>query len=226
MTKGFLSETFTKAKQAFIDSAPVAFFMRNSQWMSSWPFALGYAAMITKGGLNPDWDTAAGFLMIASAGCFMAQKNFPRYYRLSGALGAGAAICLALNNIDLETMQVTTPFFFAPLTGPLIANTLIGCQKMFSNFSQKHSDSSNRLVSTFAKAVRYPLLTAACVDLTNGVMMMAMTISNQDWIFLAAIPVFASGLLGIIASDEVIQEKYKNYMESKPPAAPALPAQP
>lgn len=197
-------------KKAFANSAVAGFFVNRSEWLSSWPFALGYGALIAKGGMNPDLDTAAGLLMIGSAACFMTQKKWPNYFRLSATLGASAALCLSAGGLDLDTMEITNKWrLFAPMTGPLMANTLIGFQKEFAAFSEKHSGSPNRLVAKFAQAVRYPLLTAACVDLCNGPNMIMAAVTGRDWMFLGAICVFAVGLLGLIASDPRIQEEYK-----------------
>lgn len=105
--------------------------------------------------------------------------------------------------------------FLSGSAGPLIANTLIGLQKEFAAVSRRFSESENKLVRTFAKAVKYPLITAACVDLTNGPNMMMAAISDRDWMFLGAIGVFAVGLLGIIASDPRVQENYKRFQAGK-----------
>jgi hypothetical protein len=209
-------------KQAFFNSAPVGFFMRHSAWLSSWPFALGYAAMISKGGLHPDLDTAAGFLMIGSAACFSLQKKWPNSFRLSAILGASAALCLSAKGIDFSTMEIVNKWrFVAPLTGPVIANTLIGFQKEIAAFSQNHNDSKNKLVRTFAKAVRYPLLTAACIDLTNGINFVMAAITEKDWMFLGAIGAFALGEFGLIASDPRLQDKYKAFKKETPETGPS-----
>lgn len=212
-------------KKTFANSAVAGFFVNRSEWLSSWPFAIGYGAMIAKGGLHPDLDTAAGFLMIGSAASFMLQKKWPDSFRLSAVLGATSALCLSAGGIDFDTMEITNKWrLFAPLTGPLISNTMIGFQKELAAFSQRHSGSQNRLVAKFAQAVHYPLLTAACVDLCNGPNMIMAAVTGRDWMFLGAIFTFAVGLLGLIASDPRIQEEYKALKKDGKAATGPVPA--
>jgi hypothetical protein len=214
MKKGFLKDAFAK-------SAPAGFFIRNSKWLSSWPFALGCAAMVGKAGFHPDLDTAAGLLLIGSGACFSLQKRYPELsFRLSGALGASAALCMSAKGFDFHTGQVLNAWrMCAPLTGPLIANTIIGFQKEAAAFSQNHINSENRLVRTFAKALRYPLLTAPIIDLTNGANLIKAAVKEHDMMFVGALLVFAIGELGVISSDTRLQEKHRKLNE-KPTALP------
>ena len=211
-------------RDAFFNSSVSGFFFRHSEWLSSWPFTIGYAALVAKGGMNPDLDTVAGLLMMASGAGLALQKKWPSLsFRLSGALGACAALCLSAKGINFDTMEIVNGWrFVAPLTGPLIVNTLIAFQKEVAQFSQAHLNSDSGIKRAFARAGQYPLLASACIDLTNGPNFIMTAITEHDNVFLGAIGVFAVGDLGLIASDQRLQKTHRNYKEGNAPA-PASP---
>ena len=211
-----------KLKSAFFCNSVSRFVFKNAPDIAAYGFTACSAALIAKGGVHPDLESATGFMwLISNATLKLAKKHPDLAYRLNGAGTIAGALLLSASGVHGQHTDWWKTI--SPILGYGPPGCLIMFQKEIADFADKYKDSKSKLVRNCAQVLRYPIIASAIIEVCGSAGVLKSAFNNHRlWdqaIFSAAI--LTDGALA--ASDPRMQEEFRKENDARGSAPGASP---